>query len=441
MAHLRNAILWSAAATVMIFVFAFILAKFGLTWEVPDEFTYDWRTALFSDVPSAQRKDIALVLIDDNSVAQYWSRSPVDRGLIAELVKGVDAAQPKAIGLDFVFDRHSETIRDNALRDAIKAAKAPVILGATSEREGPVDPANLKWQSEFINSTGDKEPRSAGDKAPRSAGTLFFGGQEDGITLGDNVIRRMGAPPSDQAGKKIKTFDMLLAEIGGQKATPDNIAKMVPGNHLIAWLLRPKDRGRDTFATVYIPALEPVDGSGDGHTVLPSSLYAALKGKIVIIGADFIDRDQHRIPLSIETKAPVPGAFIHAQIVAQLNDGRAITEVPKVYEVGIVFLMCLAGYLIASRYFLFGIELFSHLVFLVAIVCVGGFLFWIWKIVLPTSTMLLGWLLGPIGESHGERMVAPMLAPVWGLLEKLAILRRRISEITKSSSTRRKKKS
>jgi hypothetical protein len=110
---------------------------------------------------------------------------------------------------------------------------------------------------------------------------------------------------------------MLLAETRGPRT--------MPTNRLIAWLLRPKDNKRDTFATVYVPRHDPVDGSGDGHTVLPETLHAALRDKIVIIGGDFIDHDQHRIPLSIATKKPAPGAFIHAQIVAQLIDKRAIS--------------------------------------------------------------------------------------------------------------------
>jgi|ERR1035437_1722600 adenylate cyclase len=400
--RLRQGVLWSVVATCTIFILGIILAQFHLSWlwDVPDEFTYDWRTALFSEVASDQRKDIALVLIDDNSVARYWSRSPVDRGLIAELVKAVDAAQPRAIGLDFVFDRRSEPSRDTELAKAIKGAIAPVILGVTTKREGPIDQANLDRQDEFISDTGDPEPRPAG--------TLFFGEQEGGITLGDNVIRAMGAP--DKGNKYNKTFDMLLAGLDGQKN--------MPANHLISWLLPPKNKKSDMFTTLHISTHDPVDGTGDGHTVLPNYLHAALKNKIVIIGGDFIDRDQHRIPLSVETKAPASGAFIHAQIIAQLIDKRAIIKVPPICEVGIDLLICLVAFLISSRYFLFGIELFSHFVFLVAIVLTGFFLFSEWSIVLTTSTMAAGWVLGIIGGGHYERIAPLMMAPLLWMVKK-----------------------
>jgi CHASE2 domain-containing sensor protein len=185
MASLRRSVLWSVAATAMIFVLSIILARFGLSWDAPDELIDDWRTALLSEIPNDQSHDIALVLVDDNSVGRYLSRSPVDRGLIAELMKAVTAAQPKAIGLDFVFDRHSEPKTNDALVGAIKAAKeVPVILGVTTDREGPISPENLQLQDSFVDSTADPEPRPAG--------TLFFGEQEGGATLGDDVIRTMG---------------------------------------------------------------------------------------------------------------------------------------------------------------------------------------------------------------------------------------------------------
>ena len=65
-------------------------------------------------------------------------------------------------------------------------------------------------------------------------------------------------------------------------------------------------------------------------------------------------------------------AQIHAQIVAQLRDGRSIVEVWRIFELPIVFAVCFLGFLIAGRYFLFGIELVAELVFVVAIVCVVG---------------------------------------------------------------------
>jgi CHASE2 domain-containing sensor protein len=168
--------------------------------------------------------------------------------------------------------------------------------------------------------------------------------------------------------------------------------------------------------------------------VLPRSLSDALTGKIVIIGGDFIDRDQHRIPLSVETKAPVSGAFIHAQIVAQLIDGRTIVELPKWAEVILVFLMSLAGYLIASRYAVFAIEMFSQLMFLLTVILAGGFLFWRFKLVLPTSTMLMGWLFGVVGEGHAPRAITVINAAAKRIHSTSKTQMRKIANVRKSLS-------
>jgi CHASE2 domain-containing sensor protein len=203
MTRLRQGVIWSVVTTCLIFFFQLVL---HWSLEAPDEFANDWRVALFS--PAEERKDIALVLIDDNSVAKYLSRSPVDRGLIAELVKAIDAAEPKGIGLDFVFDRKAEKWKADALVKAIKDAKSPVILGVTTQREGPIKSEILEEQDKFIASTG------------KPAGTLFFDGEEEArYTLGNYVVRKMG---DRLMGKYNCTFDMLLAGLHGKKKMPAN---------------------------------------------------------------------------------------------------------------------------------------------------------------------------------------------------------------------------
>ena len=384
--RLGQAVRWSGFTTIVVFILGFA----HLLPHAPDEFTYDWRTAIWSDRAVTQRSDIALIFINDRSIARYPSRSPVDRGLLAALVRALDRAEARLIGLDFAFDRHSVPSRDDDLVAAIKASRTDVVLAVTNEREGPLDPADLKWQCEFVSATG------------RQAGTMFLGEQKrTAFTLGDNVVRTMGMP--DQRGydcngqtyRYDRTFDMLLAGPG----------RRFPDNRLIAWLL-PPNNAIDTFATIYIHEHDPVETGDDGRTVLPDYLFSALKGKIVIVGGDFLDRDQHRVPMSVDTGAPVAGAFIHAQIVAQLRDGRAIKELYKLVELIIIFAVCFVGFLLSSRYFLFSIELFAELVFLLSVVVVGILMFSLFKIVLPTSTIFLGWLLGAIGGSHYDKMVS-----------------------------------
>ena len=102
----------------------------------PDKFTYDWRTYLLAEQAPHPRDDIAIIRIDERSLTGYNYVSPIDRGLIAEIVKRVDEAGAKAIGLDVIVDRPTEPQKDAALAEAIRQAHAPVILGAVDGRGG-----------------------------------------------------------------------------------------------------------------------------------------------------------------------------------------------------------------------------------------------------------------------------------------------------------------
>jgi len=267
----------------------------------PDKFTYDWRTYFLTERAERPRDDIAIILINEQSLTGYDYLSPIDRGLIAELVKLADAAAPKAIGLDLIIDRPTEPAKDGALADAIRLAKAPVILGAADSRAGE-DPGALAYQEAFIAST------------KRPAGHIFFGAQQNRLTLGDQAVRFMLPPSSEPPFRP--AFARLLADIDGKKPEPKS--------DYIFWVRPPASGGAELFPTFTVP---PHRGDAKG-SALPESWRAALKGKIVLIGGAFSDRDRHLTPLTVAAPAPIHGVEVHAQILAQLRDGRSIYEMP-----------------------------------------------------------------------------------------------------------------
>src|SRR5262249_53343890 len=117
-------------------LFASLVAALGLVLDVLninpvetlDKFVGDHRLAWLSSQAKAQRQDIAVVLVTEETLLDYESRSPISRTLLAELVKAIDAARPKAIGLDIIFDRR--TAQDALLVAAVRRARAPIVLGA-----------------------------------------------------------------------------------------------------------------------------------------------------------------------------------------------------------------------------------------------------------------------------------------------------------------------
>jgi adenylate cyclase len=336
----------------------------------PDKFTYDWRTYLLAEQAPQPRGDIAIINIDERSLTGYNYISPIDRGLIAEVVKSVDEAGAKAIGLDFIIDRPTEPQKDAALVEAIRQARVPVVLGAVDARSR--EPGEgLAFQEDFIAKTG------------RAAGHIYFATERDGLTLSDQAVRFM-LPPSKKPPHR-PSLARLLADIGGKKP--------VPASRLIFWRRPPASGGAELFTAFTVPAHRDADGNPKG-AALPESWRGALAGKIVLIGGAFRDRDLHLTPLTVASGEKVHGVGIHAQILAQLRDGRSIHEMPWWVEFLIAAVVAALGIYAARRWTLSGVGLIPTAIAFLAIVTAGGLLFWAEHIILPSATLFLAWAAG-----------------------------------------------
>lgn len=71
--------------------------------------------------------DIALVLIDDQSLQEY-GRWPWSRELLAQLVANVSAADPRVVGLDILLSEPQSKSADRALADALRMAPHNVLV-------------------------------------------------------------------------------------------------------------------------------------------------------------------------------------------------------------------------------------------------------------------------------------------------------------------------
>lgn len=371
----RKAVLPVLVALVVATV---LLAASRLGWlpDAPDRFTYDWRTALLAERAPQQRNDIAIVLIDEDSLTGYPYLSPIDRGLSAELVRAIDSAGPKAIGLDFIIDRPTEPAKDAALAEAVKSAKAPVIVGAVDERGGP-RPSETAYQAAFLIKTGAK------------GGHVYFATEPNRLTLGDQAVRFI-VPPSPVPPSR-PSFTRLLAEVDGPKPEPTT--------DLINWRLPPARGGVDLFLTFSVPAHHDENGQRTGP-VLPESWRAALAGKIVLVGGAFSDRDRHLTPLTVASGERISGVKIHAQILAQLRDGRSLYTLPWPVEFTVVALIAGFGFFAAQRWTLKGDGWRASSIAFVFVLVLGLFLFWAFRVILPSATLFVAW---PIGLLAGNR--------------------------------------
>jgi adenylate cyclase len=379
--HFRSLLLLGTISAMLIAAVLLLASRAGVLPEAPDQFTYDWRTLLFSDTARETRRDIAVVLITEDSLTGYPYISPVDRELLADVVRKVDAGRPKAIGLDFIFDRPTEPVKDAALKDALRSAQSTVILGAIDGRSQGLTNNSFPYQDAFLKDTG------------RDAGHLYFVNQSNQLAISDQAIRYIAEdsvlPPSRRSLAKV------LAEVDGKK--PD------PASRYIAWLL-PPNYSDPTFMTFRVRAHRDETGKLIAEP-FPESWRAALKGKIVLIGAELFNMDRHLTPLSVASDTRMTGVFIHAQILAQLRDGRSIYTIALWQELLAAAVIAGLGYLAAVRWSLHSSEWLVSAGALTVLIAVGLLLFYQFNFVLPSSTLVLAWMAGLFVGNWCERAI------------------------------------
>ena len=337
----------------------------------------DVRTALLSDRLASQHPRVAIIGITDQTLNDYKARLPIDRQLLAKLVTAIDDAGAAAIGIDILFYRTAAADNEDMLIDAIRKARAKIVLAAADERLG-LTRAQSDRQLAFFAMTG------------RPAGFVNLATERDWVV-------RFKAQPAP-GSRFPKSFAALLAEADG--VTPATTHRR------IAWLREPID-GSDTFLT--IPAETLLLPAGDP---LVQAAREQLKDKIIIVGGLLPDVDQHLTPLTSRSNEMMSGTAIHAQMVAELVDGRSVgqLEVDSLpTRLGLAFLAAF-GFLIGWRYRLKRKGILLSSLATIVILALDSVVFSQARIVLPIVLALLSWFIGEfsghwLGKWLGHRPV------------------------------------
>jgi class 3 adenylate cyclase/CHASE2 domain-containing sensor protein len=262
-------------------------------------FTEDWAVARLAPA-RPQHSRVVIVAITEDTLARLPYRSPLDRGLLAGLVRDLRAKGAAAIGLDVLFDQPSEPDKDRALHAELAAPGAPAVVLAAG---GPAEltPRQRAFHTQFL------------------AGLLPGHGHLARDRL-DGAVRRQ-VPWLDG---RLSLPTVLAATVG---VVPASLSPQ-----RIDWLRPPE--GMTAFA-IY-PA--------EAVAVLPPSWLA---GKLVLIGQMVPDADRHRTPLSLG-RPPMAGVEIQAQILAQMLDGRRSPVVGAVGGGGVALAAAALGALAAG---------------------------------------------------------------------------------------------
>lgn len=229
--------------------------------------------------------DVVVVAITEETLAGLPYRSPVDREFVAALIERISRAQPKGIAVDLLFDRPTEPDKDAVLRQTLAAPRGHPLVAAYVAPGSILTPAQSAFLETYL-------PPAARGLA------LLVADPDDGVVR--QVLPSAGGVPSLAYALTGRTPPEAGA---GAEAAPVPLAIQVP-----------PDLAQRRFA------------------VYPAQIAAALpdawfQGKYVLIGADLPDADRFASPLTaLLGRGPGqwPGVVFHAQMAAQLIEGRQL---------------------------------------------------------------------------------------------------------------------
>lgn len=252
-----------------------------------DRFVEDWETASIAPA-EPQDKDIVILAITEDTLAQFPYRSPLDREFIAKLLTTLQSRGPKAIGVDFLFDQPTEQAKDDQLKRVLAEIKVPLVVAYT-QTSGIVNEKQNSFLDDFV--------------PPRLRGLANL------ATDQLDQVRWVYPGATMKDGRNVPGFARALAAAAGVKTTPEQIP--------IAWHGQPSS---DVTAFAEYPA----------HLVqvLPPAWF---KDKIVLIGSNITLVDRHRTPYTTihsGGEGMLPGVVIQAHALSQLLHGREAPRVP-----------------------------------------------------------------------------------------------------------------
>jgi len=260
---------------------------------------YDLR--VFRLAPSAEQDGrVLMVVYNDQTLIKARKRSPLDRGLLAQALRNLDAMGAKAIGIDILFDQPQD--EDDELVATMRAMKTPVSVAyaETSVNENDIFYYQQQYLEGFL-------ARLQGSKARPASITLD---NESGVTRVWPAISPKLPPTLGRS---------MLASAGES-------ARTMPGYEGAIRYRHPLYDERPVYQSLAIdlftdPELAPL--------VAPQ-----VAGRYVLIGGDIVDYDRVETPFtSLQDTADKnvalndilpPGIEIHATMISQMLDGARL---------------------------------------------------------------------------------------------------------------------
>ncbi len=257
----------------------------------------DLRLASFAP-PRAQREDVIVLTIGEETLAQFPFRSPINRRLIADLVTTLSERKLRALGIDLIFDQPTTAADDAALLAALDSFPAPSVIAVAGAKNG-LTPRQLAFQDQFL--------------AGHDVGLA-------GMLMTNGTVRHIYPGEQTAAGYKPSFAAALARAVGAEP----------PREPTLLYYRTARDGAPAirTFPAQHVAAL-------------PAAWF---DDAIVLIGADLPNQDTFRTPLSVaQGGAAMAGIFVHAQALVQLLDGIRYPALGGAGEALFIVLAALVG--------------------------------------------------------------------------------------------------
>lgn len=267
---------------------------------------------------------VALVLIDDASLAQY-GRWPWSRHLLAQLVHAVREKHPAAVGIDILLSERESEAGDSELARAIHSAPKVVLASKISG-----SPDRSLWV----------------DPLPRFSEAAAGVGHVQAILDFDGLCRSIPLEEPTLDGPRPAFAVKLAGLLQGQSASLEHqLNAGTSGVDQVA--IRPLlidyrhqfEPGQDTPPFVTVSAADLLSGKST----------AQFDSKAVLIGFGGSEISD-RLPTPASGQLPMPGVEINANALDMLLSGRSLAHIGLVWQLLLVVFVCAISLWLVVRF-------------------------------------------------------------------------------------------
>ncbi|MCP4072942.1 MAG: adenylate/guanylate cyclase domain-containing protein [Hyphomicrobiales bacterium] len=293
----KTAVILSLVVTVIILPFT----------QIPPLRTFEARYADLLMTYLAEKakpsQDIVIVKITEDTLAKLPYRSPIDRGLLADILEKILASDPKAVGVDLILDQPSEKEKDDRLLSLLEKNQDRVFVVYADQQDG------LSASQEVFENKVLENVSKAIAVLPKNSN--------------DGIVRHF---------LEGRVYDEIVIPALAHAVAGTWKKQLSNGHSRIVYQHKEGGKSRD-FPSYPANAVK----------VLPPAWFT---GKYVLIGVDLPFVDRHRTPFSSsrgEKEGLMPGVFIHAHILDQLLSGIRVTDVSGVTGIALFWIAGIVG--------------------------------------------------------------------------------------------------